>query len=152
MTAPSWPRPVHGLDLRIIIASILLLLGLMGGVQAAAYGPLALGMERIVLLIALAGGFAFTLQWRQGIYLILVYVTIEGFVTNLLYPSTLPLLYKDFLIAGAYLGFLLPILQGHKQEVAPSSVVRPTVVLARLSLVRGFNPRGPDPAVAVIGA
>lgn len=150
MTATSWPRPVQGLGPRVI-TSALALLGLTLGLQALAFGPFPLGMERVVALTVLTMAFAFTLAWRRGVYLILVYVTIEGFVTNLLYPSTVPLFFKDFLIAGAYLGFLVPILQGRKEEVVPSSVLQPFGVLVLLTVVQAFNPRGIDPAVALVG-
>ena len=151
MKATSWPQPVPGPG-TMIITSALALLGLTLGLQALAFGPLALGMERVFALTALAVAFVFTLQWRRGVYVILAYVTIEGFVANVFYPSTVPLFFKDFLIAGAYLGFLVPFLRGRTWEVVPSNLLWPFGVLVLLTAVQAFNPRGLDPAVALVGA
>ncbi len=103
------------------------------------------------MLIGAGIAFAVTLRWRWGILAVLVYVTVEGLVGNLLYPETYPVLLKDGLIAGAYVGFGTSLLVQQERWMVPKWVVYPYVALVALCVVETFNPRGYDPLVALVG-
>jgi hypothetical protein len=48
---------------------------------------------------------------RFLVHLAFFYTCVEGLVVNLLYPATLPFLYKDFVLLAVYLGVVVPNLE-----------------------------------------
>jgi hypothetical protein len=90
-------------------------------------------------------------RWRWGVGVVLLYVTVEGAVTNALFPQTTPLLFKDILLAATYSGFLIRVWR--RQEAWPPArlVVWPLAALAALCLAEALNPSGVDLPVALVG-
>jgi hypothetical protein len=89
-------------------------------------------------------------RWRIGIYAVLIYLTVEGLVTNTLYPRTTPLLFKDALLAATYLGFLFRVWR--REERWPATVVVwPLLALGGLCAAEALNPSGVPLQVALIG-
>ncbi len=89
-------------------------------------------------------------RWRIGIYAVLVYLTVEGLVTNTLYPRTTPLLFKDALLAATYLGFLFRVWR--REERWPATVVVwPLLALAGLCAAEALNPSRVPIQVVLIG-
>ena len=90
------------------------------------------------------------LRWRIGIYAVLVYLTVEGLVTNALYPRTTPLLFKDALLAATYLGFLFRVWR--REEQWPATIALwPLLALAGLCAAEALNPSGVPIQVVLIG-
>jgi hypothetical protein len=90
-------------------------------------------------------------RWRWGTYAVLVYVTVEGFVTNSLYPSVAPLFFKDVLLGATYIGFLGSIWTRRDRLKFQATALWPLVALAALCAINSFNPQGVDPRVALVG-
>jgi hypothetical protein len=132
-----------------LLAMVGVLLGLAVYFSASAW--LAWDLPRASVLFGAAAAFTVTLRWRWGVVAVLVYVTVEGLVGNLLYPETFPVLLKDGLISGAYLGFAASLVAQRQGLMVPASVLRPFVALVALCVVDSFNPRGYDPLVALVG-
>lgn len=102
-----------------------------------------LGLAGVALLCAW--------RWRWGIYAVLIYVSVEGLVTNALYPLTAPLLFKDVLLAATYVGFLLRIWREQERWPACGMVLVPLAALAGLSAAEALNPSGVPLQVALVG-
>jgi hypothetical protein len=149
MQATSTTR-LATLDLRTQVLALLGVIVVLGGFFAAT-ALLGWDFGRATVLIGAGIAFAVTLRWRWGILAVLVYVTVEGLVGNLLYPETYPVLLKDALIAGAYVGFGTSLLVRQERWLVPRWIVYPYVALVALCIVESFNPRGYDPLVALVG-
>jgi hypothetical protein len=149
MQATSTTR-LATLDLRTQVLALLGVVVVLGGFFGAT-AWLGWDFARATVLIGAGIAFAVTLRWRWGILAVLVYVTVEGLVGNLLYPETYPVLLKDGLIAGAYVGFGTSLLVRQERWLVPKWVVYPYVALVALCVVESFNPRGYDPLVALVG-
>lgn len=132
-----------------LLAMIGVLLGLAVYFSASAW--LGWDIPRASVLIGAAAAFSVTLRWPWGVVAVLVYVTVEGLVGNLLYPEKFPVLLKDGLISGAYLGFAASLVARREALAVPASVLRPFVALVALCVVGSFNPAGYDPLVALVG-
>ena len=149
MQATSTTR-LANLDLRTQVLALVAVVAVLGGFFAAT-ASLGWDFARATVLIGAGIAFAVTLRWRWGILAVLVYVTVEGLVGNLLYPETYPVLLKDGLIAGAYVGFGTSLLVRQERWMVPRWVAYPYVALVALCVVEAFNPRGYDPLVALVG-
>ncbi len=149
MQATSTTR-LANLDLRTQVLALVAVVAVLGGFFAAT-ASLGWDFARATVLIGAGIAFAVTLRWRWGILAVLVYVTVEGLVGNLLYPETYPVLLKDGLIAGAYVGFGTSLLVRQERWMVPKWVAYPYVALVALCVVEAFNPRGYDPLVALVG-
>ncbi len=90
-------------------------------------------------------------RWRLGIYLVLLYVTVEGLVSNSLYPSTIPLIFKDVLLGATYLGFLAGVGRQKDGLRFSARLVAPLGALAALCAAEALNPWGVSPPVALVG-
>lgn len=117
-----------------------------------AYGPLGWGIERVALATISAGVLALTLHWRLGVYLVLAYLLVEGLVINALYPASYPLLAKDGLIAGTYLGFAVSLVVERRRLTLPRHLLPPFLMLTALVVLGAFHPSGVDPLVSLVGA
>ena len=92
-------------------------------------------------------------RWQRGIVLLLVYMPFAGAVTLSLYPSPLPVLFKDFFfVIPAYLAFLLSRKRRVSRVSVPRSIVLAMLALAALVFVQSFNPGVANWMVAAIGA
>jgi hypothetical protein len=95
-------------------------------------------------------------MWRLYVKLLIIYIPFSGVVQTLLYPSPLPILFKDiFFIIPAYLGFYLSVIIGTtKNKTNKSNIlfVLFFILLASLVFVQSFNPSVPNWLVAAIGA
>lgn len=104
------------------------------------------------LLLFLLTWFFVLHRWQFGVLLLLLYLPFAGVVTLLLYPSSLPVLFKDFyFIIPAYLAFWL-----RRRDEAPVGRVPQSVSLAMLALafmvcIQSFNPGLASWLVAAIG-
>lgn len=87
----------------------------------------------VVAVVFVAGLCAVAIRsWRAGVFLLLGYVTIEGLVSAMLYPSTLPLLSKDALLIAVYLGATRTVVAHWRDgTVFPRSVCFPSLRSSR---------------------
>jgi len=90
-------------------------------------------------------------RWRLGVYAVLLYVTVEGLVSNSLYPSTIPLLFKDILLVATYLGFLAVVGLRRDGLRLSARLLGPLGALAALCVAEALNPWGVSPPVALVG-
>jgi hypothetical protein len=112
-----------------------------------------LNFGMVVAVVFVAGLCAVAIHsWRAGVFLLLGYVTIEGLVSAMLYPSTLPLLFKDALLIAVYLGATRTVI-GHWRDgtVFPRSVVLPMATLTAVSVLELANPHGDGILVGFVG-
>src|SRR5947209_5389595 len=98
----------RGVSLDQLIGTIpltALLIGMAILIDVAVSRELARGELNMTIIIGVA---ALTLisvcNWRWGVLILLAYVTVEGFVILLLYPSSTPQLFKDALVVAVYAG------------------------------------------------
>ncbi len=108
----------------------------------------------IVLATAVVLGLCATALfcWRRGVLLLLGYVTIEGVVSALLYPSTLPLLFKDALVLAIYAGAAFALRHRWRDRVIfPRSVVLPMAALVAVSVLEMANPHVGSVLVGLVG-
>jgi hypothetical protein len=143
LSAAVMPQPVPALS----VMSGVVLAGAAAWVVVRADASQSPTVLAEVLLGAVA--FICAWRWRIGIYAVLVYLTVEGLVTNTLYPRTTPLLFKDALLAATYLGFLFRVWR--REERFPATVVIwPLLALAGLCAAEALNPsRVPIPVVLI---
>jgi hypothetical protein len=123
-----------------------------GGLGVAATWSLAHGGVAAPLLLLIGVILAATaMRWRWGVYLLVLYVTVEGAVTNLLYPSPYPLLFKDAVVLCIYAGVAIAMLRRDVDGILPRSVVRPLVFFGAVCVVESFNPATGGFGVALVG-
>ena len=93
-------------------------------------------------------------RWQRGVYMLLIYMPFAGVVILLLYPSSLPKLYKDLFfviptyIAG-YMAFV--VLKETNYARIPGLVVVLMISLAVMVFSQMFNPSVANWMVAAIG-
>jgi uncharacterized membrane protein YhaH (DUF805 family) len=94
-------------------------------------------------------------MWRRFFPLIFLFSCVDGFISNWMYPNRLPLLYRDVLILGVYVLFLIrePTLVWAKR--LRDRVGRSAWFLAMLFLcvgiIQAFNPLLPAVLVGFLG-
>ncbi|GAG01285.1 unnamed protein product, partial [marine sediment metagenome] len=109
------------------------------------------------ILFALTGGAALVglslMNWRWGIYGLLLYLPFAGVPVLAMYPATrVPLLLKDFLfVIPAYVGFLASCTMRKKPILFPGAPVVLLVALAALVIIQLFNPVLHNRLVGLIG-
>lgn len=108
---------------------------------------LSIGLLFIVMLWSL-----FTRRWQCSIYMLLIYMPLGGAVTLSLYPSTLPILFKDlFFVIPAYFSFFASRRTRVLKTCIPNSIIGIMLVLVALVLLESFNPGVANWMVALIG-
>lgn len=134
------------------VAITLALVAVAVGLQVVAIGGLVVGRIEPLVILAIVVLSALSLwRWRWGVLLVLVYVTVEGFVTNLLYPSITPLFFKDAMVVAVCLGYFASAASGRAPWLVPRSVLWPLAVLVLLAAVQSLNPRSGGILVALVG-
>ncbi len=108
-------------------------------------------LELLFVIAAVIGALLSAWRWRWGLLAVLLYVTVEGLVTNSLYPATVPLFFKDMLLAASYLGFLAAVGLRRQPWPLPATVLWPFVVLGVVCAVEAVNPALGDQRVALVG-
>lgn len=132
-------------------------LPLLGALAAAAVGWLVVRTDirqaplPLAELLLGVAALVCVFRWRWGVCTVLVYVTVEGAVTNALFPLTAPLLFKDILLGATYCGFLMRVCRRQEAWPAAGLVVWPLAALAALCVVEALNPSGVDLPVTLIG-
>ena len=126
----------------------------LGGIILA--GLIAVGAARPVAA-ALAVGVATVIglqSWRLSVFLVLVYLPVEGLLWVALYPHTAPAaLAKDFLfVIPAYIGFFYWRMKSKRNFVFPGFPLLAVVLLAGLVIVEIFNPLLSRLLVGLVGA
>lgn len=90
-------------------------------------------------------------RWRLSVYLLTVYVMIEGFIVNYYAGKGVLNLVKDGLILSVFLALLFMAL-GIRQRIVPkTSWMIPLVAYGVTYVVQVFNPNLPSVMVGVIG-
>lgn len=94
-------------------------------------------------------------MWRRLFPLIFLFSCVDGFISNWMYPNRLPLLYRDFLILGVYVMFLIrePALQWAirlRERVGTAAWFLATAFLF-VGAIQVFNPLLPSVLVGVLG-
>lgn len=94
-------------------------------------------------------------MWRRLFPFIFLFSCVDGFISNWMYPSRLPLLYRDFLILGVYAMFLIrePALQWAlrlRERVGTAAWFLATAFLF-VGVIQVFNPLLPGTLVGVLG-
>lgn len=91
-------------------------------------------------------------RWQLGIVMLLCYMPFAGVVTLLLYPSPLPILFKDFFfVIPVYLIFFLLLKSEGAQESIPIAVIVAMLALVTIVIAQAFNPDVENWLVAAIG-
>lgn len=92
-------------------------------------------------------------RWQRGIFLLLAYIPFAGVVTLSLYPSSLPMVFKDIVfVIPAYLSFFLAKRVKSRQVRIPPLIGGIMIALAVVVLSQMFNPGVANWVVAAIGA
>jgi hypothetical protein len=105
-----------------------------------------------VVFLTLAFSTIISLRWQRGVVMLLGYMPFAGVVTLSLYPSPLPVLFKDiFFVIPAYLFFLSSQKNGLSKESIPPSIILAMLALTILVLAQAFNPGVANWMVAAIG-
>ncbi len=106
----------------------------------------------LLILLAPAAWLLIFRRWRLGLYFLLAYLPFTGIPVLLFYPSTLPVLFKDFLfVIPLYLAFFLGASGVRAGRYVPASVRMSVVALVVLILVQTLNPNLSNWLVAAIG-
>ncbi len=131
--------------------------GLLVAALAAAATGLAMAHGEGVMGLAVVGlAWLYCLigiRWQRGIYWLMVYLPFAGAVTLALYPSTLPLLFKDLLfVVPAYLAFFVRWgLRRESLRGLPKGPVGLMMALALLVVAQMANPGVENVLMALIG-
>jgi hypothetical protein len=105
------------------------------------------------LLLFLVIWFVILQRWQLGVVLLLLYLPFAGVVTMALYPSSLPILFKDFyFVIPAYLAFWLSRKDAVATARVPAAVSITMLALASMVSIQAFNPGLASWLVAAIGA
>jgi hypothetical protein len=95
------------------------------------------------------------MMWRRLFPAVLLFACVDGFISNLLYPEVLPLLYRDFLVAFLYVVFLgsepLGYWTGLLRERVGHAAWMFLIGFCFIALVQVFNPISADPLLGVLG-
>jgi len=102
-----------------------------------------------VLMAVVAMLLSFT-NWRRVVPILFAYVCIEGFISNLLYPKMLPLLFKDFVVILIYLGFAGEVVL-KKRTLLTRPIFIPLALFTALATVQVFNPGLRNVLVGLVG-
>ncbi len=112
-----------------------------------------------MILVAVGVFFIFALwgvifqNWQRGVVMLLIYLPFAGVVSLSLYPSSMPILFKDFFfVIPAYLAFLLSKPRRSSPRQIPSSIIFAILALSSLVFIQMFNPGIANWMVPAIGA
>jgi hypothetical protein len=106
----------------------------------------------LVALLTLVSSSIIFRRWQYGVIMLLGYMPFAGLVTLLLYPSPLPILFKDiFFVIPAYLTFFMLRRSTLAREHIPVSFMLVMLALATIVFAQSFNPNVANWLVAAIG-
>ena len=107
----------------------------------------------LIGLIGLCLWAAIVLKWQRGLWGLLLYIPFAGAVSLSLYPSKLPLLFKDILfVVPAYFAFFLFHSRQIRNARLPQPVFLSMLALAAMVILQMVNPSLENWLVAAIGA
>ena len=129
------------------------LVGLAGVAIAIVTTAVVLGSALPIVTMLWACLVAACLIWRLGVFVLLAYVTIEGLISNLVYPLLYPAtaLIEDALVLAVYAGFALEWYRTRSPVRVPRSLAWPFVFLLAVASVESFNPDVPNALVPLVG-
>jgi hypothetical protein len=105
----------------------------------------------IVLILIGALGVLAIVNWRAGVYVLLLYTPFDGLLTMPLYPSTLPI-FRYVLLACVYIGYLRALRAGAVRWPLTRFEVAPFLAVGGLCALDTFNPHGIHLWVAAVGS
>ena len=89
-------------------------------------------------------------RWHLFVPLIFFYMTISGFVSNILYPAKLPLLFLDFIILYVYIAFFISLV-GQREPFPRHLISRITLMVMAMGGAQMFNAFLPSFLAGLVG-